>query len=83
VQGITRGWGDIYDYYLPDQFIDVAGVADGDYILETSGDPEGRMVENSESNHCTSIRIRLRNMTSNSPSARIIGPGPACSALRP
>jgi hypothetical protein len=82
VQGITRGWGDIYDYYLPDQFIDVAGVADGDYILETSGDPEGRMLEAKESNNCTSIRIRLGNMASGSPSASILGPGPACSALR-
>jgi hypothetical protein len=82
VQGITRGWGDIYDYYLPDQFIDVYGVPDGDYILETSGDPEGRMVEKNDANNCTSIRISLRNMASASPSAQILGAGPACSALR-
>jgi hypothetical protein len=81
VQGITRGWGDIYDYYLPDQFIEVSGVPDGNYILETRGDPEGRMTEKSETNNCTSIRIRLQGMATRGRSAQILGPGPACSAL--
>lgn len=81
VQGITRGWGDIYDYYLPDQFIEVSGVPDGNYILETRGDPEGRMTEKSETNNCTSIRIRLQGMATSGRSAQILGPGPACSAL--
>lgn len=81
VQGITPGWGDIYDYYLPDQFIEVSGVPDGDYIFETVGDPDGLMQEASEANNCTSIRIRLQNMASASRSAQILGPGPACSLL--
>ena len=50
--------------------------------IDVSGDPEGRMLEAKESNNCTSIRIRLGNMASGSPSASILGPGPACSALR-
>jgi hypothetical protein len=82
VQGITRGWGDIYDYYLPDQYIEVSGLADGDYIMETLGDPEGRLRENSESNNCTSVRIRLQGMASAAPSVRLLGSGPACSELR-
>ncbi len=82
-QGITPGWGDIYDYYLPDQFIEVSGVPDGVYILETLGDPEGRMKEASEANNCTSIVIRLKNMASSTRSAQILGRGPACSALAP
>lgn len=82
-QGITPGWGDIYDYYLPDQFIEVSGVPDGEYVLETLGDPEGRMLEKNEANNCTSIRIRLRNMASSSRSVQILGPGPACSGLLP
>jgi hypothetical protein len=83
VQGITRGWGDIYDYYLPDQYIEVSGVPDGDYILETVGDPDHRLREKSESNNCTSVRIRLDGMTSASPSVRLLGAGPACSQLQP
>jgi hypothetical protein len=29
IQGITPGWADVYDWYLPDQFIEVSGVPDG------------------------------------------------------
>jgi hypothetical protein len=81
VQGITAGWADIYDFYLPDQFIEVSGVPDGDYILENRGDPDGRLLEANEDNNCTSIRIRLRGMTSNLPSVLALGPGPSCSPL--
>jgi hypothetical protein len=81
VQGITPGWGDIYDYYLPDQYIEVSGVADGDYILENRGDPESRLTEAREANNCTSIRLRLKGMTTNARSVRVLGPGPACSPL--
>ena len=78
VQGITPGWGDIYDYYLPDQYIDVFNVPNGDYILENRGDPDGQLVEASERNNCSTIRIRLGGMTTPSPSVRILGRGPSC-----
>jgi hypothetical protein len=82
IQGITPGWGDIYDYYLPDQFIEVSGVGDGDYILENRGDPDGLLVEAREDNNCTSIRIRLQGMNSSSRSVQVLGPGPSCSQLQ-
>ena len=78
VQGITPGWGDIYDYYLPDQYIDVFNVPNGDYILENVGDPDGKLAEVSETNNCSSIRIRLQNLSTANPSVQILGPGPAC-----
>jgi hypothetical protein len=81
LQGITPGWADIYDYYLPDQYIDVNGVADGLYALETVADPDGALVEADESNNCTSILIRLRGVDTASPSVRYLGPGPRCRAL--
>jgi hypothetical protein len=81
VQGITSGWADIYDYYLPDQYIDVAGVADGVYVLETIADPDDALRETSESNNCTSIVIRLRGADTATPSVRNLGPGPRCSIL--
>lgn len=78
VQGITRGWGDIYDYYLPDQYMDVSGIPDGDYILETQADPDALLIETTRANNCASIRIRLSGMKTPSPSAQILGDGPAC-----
>jgi len=32
-QGITSGWADLYSKFLSGQWIDITGVADGDYIL--------------------------------------------------
>jgi Lysyl oxidase len=80
VQGITRGWGDIYDFYLPDQYLEVSGVPDGDYVLETQADPDGLLHEVTRANNCTSIRIRLSGLSTASPSVRLLGSGPACQA---
>ena len=77
VQGITPGWGDLYDWFLPDQYIEVSGVADGVYILETIADPDNTILEANESNNCGSVYVRLSNVAS-SPKAELLGPGPAC-----
>lgn len=81
LQGITAGWGDIYDWYLPDQYIEVTGVADGLDILETLADPDRRLKEEKENNNCVSIFVRLAGMGSAAPKATILGRGPACSLL--
>jgi Lysyl oxidase len=81
VQGITRGWADIYDWYLPDQYIDVSGVADGIYVLETVADPDDLLAEADESNNCETIVIRLAGASTGTPSATRVGPGPRCEAL--
>ena len=80
-QGISNGWADVYDWYLPDQYIEVSGVPDGLYILETIADPDARLVESDRSNNCTSVYVRLSNMGSSSPTAVILGLGPNCSVL--
>jgi hypothetical protein len=33
-QGINHGWSDVYDWYIPDQYIEVTGVPNGYYRLE-------------------------------------------------
>ena len=81
VQGITRGWADIYDWYLPDQYLDVSGIPDGDYVLETIADPDGLLLEADESNNCDSILIRIAGTSTGAPSAAILGPGPRCETL--
>jgi hypothetical protein len=81
VQGITSGWEDIYDWYLPDQYMDVAGLPNGVYILETAADPDNLLLEADESNNCSSIVIELSKMSTPTPAATILRPGPACSRL--
>jgi len=80
VQGSTHGWADIYDWYLPDQYIEVTGVPDGTYILETIADPDNGLLEANDANNCGAIYLSLSGMGSKTPSAAILGPGPACPA---
>jgi hypothetical protein len=81
VQGITPGWGDLYDWFLPDQYIEVSGVPDGVYVLETIADPDNTILEANESNNCGSVYVRLLNVSS-SPTAELLGPGPRCERTR-
>ena len=82
VQGITNGWADVYDWYLPDQYMEVTGVPDGVYLLQTVVDPDGALVEANESNNCGGVYIRLSNMGSAVPQATLIGPARACASTR-
>jgi Lysyl oxidase len=77
VQGITPGWADLYDWFLPDQYIEVTGMPDGVYLLETIADPDNTILEANESNNCNSVYVRLSNVAS-SPTAELLGPGLAC-----
>jgi len=78
IQGLTPGWDDIYEWYLPGQYIDVAGVPSGDYVLETIVDPDNKLVEPNETNNCGSVLIRLSNVGTPGHHGEIIGPGPGC-----
>ncbi len=78
VQGLTPGWDDIYEWYLPGQYIDVNGVPSGDYVLETTADPDNKLVEPNEDNNCGTVLIRLTNLGTPEHQAQIIGPGPGC-----
>lgn len=80
VQGITNGWADVYDWYLPDQYMEVSGVPDGTYLLQTVVDPDGALVEGNESNNCGGVYIRLSNMSSPMPQATLLGPARACAS---
>ena len=57
--GITEGWADTYTADLPDQYIEVTGVPDGLYVLETLADPDGTVVETDETNNSAAILIRI------------------------
>jgi hypothetical protein len=59
VNGISPGWADVYNWYLADQFIDIAGVADGCYVLQTEGDPHNTIIESNERDNVASSLIKL------------------------
>jgi len=78
VQGLTPGWADIYEWYIPGQYIEVSGLADGNYILETTVDPDRKLIESDEHNNCGSVLVRLAHMGTGQASAELLGEGPAC-----
>ena len=80
IQGITPGWADVYDWYLPDQFIEVSGVPDGYYILETIADPDNTLLEADETNNCGAVLIRLTQMDTPARAAEIIRPLESCGS---
>lgn len=59
VTGISPGWADVYNWFLADQYIEVSGVADGYYLLESIADPAGTVVEADESDNSVEVLIRL------------------------
>lgn len=78
IQGVTRGWADRYDWYLPDQYIEVTGVPNGYYLLETTVDPDDSLLEADETNNCGSVLIRLSHMGTATPRAELLRNGPPC-----
>jgi hypothetical protein len=59
ISGISVGWADIYPWYFFDQFIEVSGLRDGYYMLDTIADQAGTVTEVDESNNASSTLIRL------------------------
>jgi hypothetical protein len=78
IQGVTPGWADIYEWNLPGQYIDVDGLPNGDYVLETIADPDNKLRESDETNNCGTVLVRLTNMGTPDRHSEIIGPGPGC-----
>jgi uncharacterized protein YraI len=53
VQGLSHGWADIYDWQLPEQWIDLGTSmpADGEYAIQSITDPQGKLLESDRSNN--------------------------------
>jgi hypothetical protein len=77
--GMTRGWADRYNWYLPDQYIDTAGLADGTYVLFTRVDPENKLIEANDTNNCGTVLVTLTGLATATPRAELHGTGPACT----
>jgi hypothetical protein len=61
ILGISIGWADVYSRNLPGQWIDVTGLADGEYWLEVIANPYGpdRILESNYTNNTTRILVNL------------------------
>jgi hypothetical protein len=78
VQGLSAGWADVYDWFLPDQYLDVYGLSDGLYLLETVADPNNTILEADETNNCGAVYVRLAGLATANPQATLVGPAPSC-----
>ena len=58
--GLSVGWGDKYNYKLPDQYIDITGQTSGRYRLNAEADPDNWFVESDNSNNVSWIDIKLK-----------------------
>lgn len=58
-QGVSVGWADVYEAYLPDQYIDVNDLPAGTYQLSFVIDPRGYFVEGDRSNNTSFAIVEL------------------------
>lgn len=61
VQGISKGWTDVYTWDLPDQYVDVTGLPDGVYRLEVTIDPNHTLRETTRTDNDAWVRFRLHD----------------------
>jgi hypothetical protein len=50
MEGISQGWGDVYDSLLPEQWVDVGQrpLPDGNYVIRSIADPDNLVYESPE-----------------------------------
>lgn len=60
VQGISVGWADVYDNYLPEQWIDIpADLPPGSYFLSNTADPDDLLLEEKEDRESNSGSVSV------------------------
>ncbi|PXY18587.1 hypothetical protein BA062_35025 [Prauserella flavalba] len=74
--GLSVGWGDRYPWTLPDQYIDITNLSNGQYRLIATADPRGTFVESDHGNNATWVDISLSNRK-NGAAVKVLGYGPA------
>jgi hypothetical protein len=82
--GLSRGWADRYNWYLPGQMIDTRPdgnpLPDGTYALLTTVDPEHKLLESDDANNCASVIVELTGLSTSQPHASLLGPGQPCAS---
>jgi hypothetical protein len=59
-QGISAGWSETYVAALPEQWVDVTDVEDGDYALHVMLDPDDKLIESDDDNNAVALEIEIR-----------------------
>lgn len=58
-QGISVGWSDEYDSFLPGQSIDLSQLKDGDYRLIIEADPKNRILETNDDDNSACVLLNI------------------------
>ena len=74
--GLSVGWGDIYPASLPDQNVNITGLADGRYRLVVTADADNWFAETNDANNTTSVDFDLYR---NGRRVRVVGYGPSAT----
>jgi hypothetical protein len=59
IQGISVGYEDLYGKDLPDQWIDITDVPDGEYWLESKADAGNVILEKDETNNVARVKVTI------------------------
>lgn len=70
--GLSSGWGDLYSYTLPDQYIDITTLPYGRYRLKATADEDHWFIEGDESNNFTWVDLKLKKTGE----VKVLGYGP-------
>ena len=81
--GLSPGWADPYSWLLPDQRLDITGLANGEYRLQATVDPDNWFRESDETNNGTWVDLRLRTTPDGSPRLDVLDYGPSAGVLPP
>lgn len=57
--GLTRGWGDVYPFYVEGNYVEFGDNADGLYVIRATSDPDDTMLETSESDNAAYAYVRV------------------------
>lgn len=71
--GLSIGWGDVYSWWLADQWVDITGLSPGRYRLNTTADKQNWFVESDETNNGTWVDLQLKAKGR----VRVVGYGPS------
>jgi len=58
-QGLTAGCEDLYSRFLGCQYIDVTGLAPGDYVVRVTADPENKIAELDDTNNVSEYPVMI------------------------
>ena len=76
LMGLTPGWGDVYDFKLPGQSIDVSDLADGSYRLWAMADEQAWFREVTRDNNLTWVDFELATRPDGLRTALVVATGP-------